>query len=148
MAGRVALSRLRWRRGHGAHAPLGLTCATFESGAVISSVREAAGAEHEVAPGDHIPTVPDVVASLGRIAQLTRHVQLGPTSRPTGRRWLRGDEANETLPLPAIGSPTRPPWCRGALERFYTPGAPRTVEISVRRAVGGDADLDRRSRDE
>ena len=80
-----------------------------------------------------------------------------------GERWLRGDEANEELPLPpytttrlrlgydvhtwavrlsaanvlgrtyaTFGTFNINQGAAGALERFLTPGEPRTITLSVR----------------
>ena len=39
-------------------------------------------------------------AKAGGAPRLTRGLELGLDGRLTGRQWLRGDEANETAPLP------------------------------------------------
>lgn len=87
------------RGGHSVHAAYGFTRATFQSGAEIFSIREAAGAENDVEPGDRLPLVPDHSASAGVSIRVRPSLAAGGEVRYTGRRWLRGDEANETAPL-------------------------------------------------
>ena len=93
-------ARLLVPGGHALTASWALARATFESDAEIFSVREAVGEENEVRPGDRMPLVPAQTAALGALLQLRRNLELAGDARWTGERWLRGDEANETAPLP------------------------------------------------
>ncbi|HEU4628138.1 MAG TPA: TonB-dependent receptor [Gemmatimonadaceae bacterium] len=88
---------------HALYASYALTRATFRTGDVeIFSIREAEGGENVVEPGDRLPLVPDRTLVLGGTVMLPAAVRLGAEGRYTGRRWLRGDEANETAPLPGV----------------------------------------------
>ena len=164
LSGRVALPG-----GHAAHATWATTRATFRSPAELFSVREAAGEENDVEPGDRLPLVPERTASVGATLRLPAGLDAGLEARHTGGRWLRGDEANDTAPLPAVwladanaGWATGPWELRlvvrdvfdrryaafgtfninqaagGTLERFLTPGMPRTIELSLRRRFGAE----------
>lgn len=77
----------------------GLARATFQSDAELFSVREAAGEENVVAPGDRIPLVPDRTLAAGITFHLLPGANVDVQARHVGRRWLRGDEANDTAPL-------------------------------------------------
>jgi outer membrane cobalamin receptor len=78
------------------HATYGATRASFEvDGVEIFSIREEAGRENEVERGDRLPLIPDRTASFTVGLALSRDVDLGLSSRYTGARRLRGDEANE-----------------------------------------------------
>lgn len=93
-----------------AYGSYAFTRGTFQSEAEIFSVREASGQENEVAPGDNLPLIPAHTVSLGATAAF-RALRIGSTARYTGRRWLRGDEANETSPLEAYwGVDARGEW--------------------------------------
>ena len=74
------------------------TRATFQTEAEIFSLREdeEAGVENEIEEGDRLPLVPDQVAKVG--AAWRHAVGLGVSAdlRYVGRRYLRGDEANDT----------------------------------------------------
>jgi iron complex outermembrane recepter protein len=154
---------------HSLYARWALTRATFQtSGVEIFSIREVAGEENEVERGDRLPLVPDQTAAAGASLALPAGVSLGIDGRYTGRRWLRGDEANDTAPLAGYTLwDLRLGWRVGhwevtgvvrnaldrqhatfgtfnlnqgaddALERFLTPGRPRTVQLGVRRSFGG-----------
>ena len=117
-------------------------------------------------PGDHIPLIPAHQLQLGAVWQVTPHFNVGGSFRLVGARWMQGDEANLTRPLAAhtvtdlrIGSaagrwevnavPTNLLDARyaafgtfndnrqdAAVERFFTPGLPRELRVSVRRAFG------------
>jgi iron complex outermembrane recepter protein len=144
------------------------TRATFQvDGIQIFSIREEAGGENEVGRGDRLPLIPDQTGSLGTSLAISRRLELGLTTRYTGERVLRGDEANEEAPLggywvtEARAAYTVAGWEVGALvrnlfdvsyagfgtfnlnqgagdalERFVTPGAPRTFELTLRRQLG------------
>jgi outer membrane receptor protein involved in Fe transport len=86
-------------RGHSAYANYAWTRATFQSAAEIFSIREEAGGENEVEPGDRLPLVPDHQVKFGASFRLPGRIQLGVDARYVGQQWLRGDEANETEPL-------------------------------------------------
>ena len=142
--------------------------ATFQVDDVeIFSIREEAGGENEVEKGDRLPFVPDHSASLGIAVAVHEGLSAGTDARFTGRRFLRGDEANVETPLDGY-------WLTDAhvaaaadgwearlvvrnvfdsryatfgtfnfnqgggdvLERFLTPGTPRTLELVIRRTHG------------
>ncbi len=86
-------------RGHSAYANYAWTRATFQSAAEIFSIREEAGGENEVEPGDRLPLVPDHQVKFGASFRLPARIQLGVDARYVGGQWLRGDEANKTEPL-------------------------------------------------
>jgi outer membrane receptor protein involved in Fe transport len=75
--------------------------ATFQSEAEIFSLREDedAGIENEVEVGDRVPLVPSQVAKVGVAWRHARGLGLAADLRFVGRRFLRGDEANDTSPL-------------------------------------------------
>jgi outer membrane receptor protein involved in Fe transport len=86
-------------RGHAAYANYAWTRATFQSIAEIFSIREEAGGENEVEPGDRLPLVPDHQVKFGASFRLPAGFKLGADARYVGQQWLRGDEANQTEPL-------------------------------------------------
>jgi len=160
-------SRVLLPAGHSLYANYALSRATFRTAADIFSIREAEGGDNQTAPGDRLPLVPDQTLSLGGSLVLSARLRAGADVRYTGRRWLRGDEANETTPLggywvaDARAGYALGPWevqaivrnalgrrydafgtfnlnqgAGGALERFLTPGAPRTLQVVLRRAFG------------
>jgi len=88
-----------FRGGHAAYANYAWTRATFQSVAEIFSIREEAGGENEVEPGDRLPLVPDHQVKFGASVRLPAGFKLGADARYVGQQWLRGDEANETQPL-------------------------------------------------
>lgn len=94
-------ARLRLGGTHDLHASYGATRATFQSTAEIFSIREAVGEENIVAPGDRMPLVPDQTFAIGGAFRVHRAVMAGAEARHVGPRWLRGDEANDTAPLPS-----------------------------------------------
>lgn len=169
-SGAAPRARLEW---YGSYA---WTHATFETAARIFSVRASdtfagrsplAGA-NDVTPGDRIPLVPAYQIKGGTSAGWGRTGRAGLDVRYTGPQWLRGDEANETRPLPpyaaidAHASYMAGPWTLSAtasniagsraaifgtfnenrrtraLERFLTPATARTITITLRRAMGRD----------
>jgi outer membrane receptor protein involved in Fe transport len=121
--------------------------------------------QNDVMPGDRLPLVPAHQAKAGASFHGGR-TSLGLDARYVGPQWLRGDEANETRPLGGFaifdvrGSVDVRNWEIGAtinnlfdmrrasfgtfnenrltgdLERFFTPISPRTVSVSLRRALG------------
>src|SRR5690606_2506689 len=161
----------RWadERGWSVYAGYAFTRATFRTdGLELFSIREAAGRENEVEPGDALPLVPTHAARAGVRAALRRELALGLDARYVGERWLRGDEANEEDPLDdhllfdaeiryrgravelvarvenlldtryaSFGTFNLNQGAGGRLERFLTPGAPRTLRVALRRTIGG-----------
>jgi outer membrane receptor protein involved in Fe transport len=73
------------------------TRATFQSAAVIATARPAADT---VRPGDRFPLTPDHRLALAGTWRIGTALQLDTHVRYTGRQYLRGDESNETDPLP------------------------------------------------
>jgi iron complex outermembrane recepter protein len=151
--------------GHSVWARYALTHATFRIADVeIFSVREHAGAENEIEVGDRLPLVPAHAAAAGVSVKAPGGFGVAVDAQYVGRRYLRGDEANEELPLPShtllnaglsrsVGSLEVELLVRnlgnarhatfgtfnllqssGTVERFLTPGEPRTLTMSVRRA--------------
>jgi outer membrane receptor protein involved in Fe transport len=164
-------SRVVLPAGHMLYANYAATRATFRTAAEIFSIREAEGGENETASGDRLPLVPDQTLTLGGSLALPAGLRAGADARYTGRRWLRGDEANETTPLAgywvtdARAGYALGPWevqavvrnvfdrrydafgtfninqgAGGALERFLTPGMPRTFQLVLRRGFGAEPD--------
>jgi iron complex outermembrane receptor protein len=153
--------------GHALRATYAFTRATFESHAEIFSVREVMGEQNDVVRGSRMPLVPAHTTMLGGDLRLPAGFDLSVSTRYTGARWLRGDEANETEPLAGywladakLGY-SRGAWsveavvnnffdrefatfgtfninqgAGGILERFLTPGEPRTVHVAMRRSFG------------
>jgi iron complex outermembrane recepter protein len=150
------------------------TRATFRTRAEIFSIRaddEFAGSPlagpNAVVVGGRLPLVPAHQAKAGGLVSLPEGFELGLDARYTGEQWLRGDEANETTPLPDYltanlrGGVTRGPWelsavvsnlfdskravfgtfnenrQTGELERFLTPLGARTLRVVLRREFGG-----------
>jgi iron complex outermembrane receptor protein len=105
------------RGGHTVYANYAWTRATFQSEAEIFSIREEAGGENEVEPGDRLPLVPDHQVKFGASVQLPARIQLGVDARYVGEQWLRGDEANETEPLDGwFAADARVTWSAGPWE--------------------------------
>jgi iron complex outermembrane receptor protein len=93
-------SRLALRGGHSLFLNYAYTIATFQVDEIeLFSIREEAGGENEIEEGDRLPLIPDHTLRAGALAALTRGLELGVNASYTGRRWLRGDEANEEEPL-------------------------------------------------
>lgn len=87
-----------------ASAAYGYTRATFQVDDVqIFSIRaeaaESGAVVNRIATGDYLPLVPRHTASLGLSLNVGHGTQFGLELRHTGKRWLRGDEANEEPPL-------------------------------------------------
>lgn len=151
---------------HRVYASWSLTRATFQTrGIELFSIREAIGGENDVEPGDRLPLVPDQTLSAGATIALPLGLDAGLDLRYVGRRWLRGDEANETRPLAGAGAlDARLGWEWGAWElqgivrnvfdrqwatfgtynldqstgdvtRFLTPSQPRQLRVVLRRGV-------------
>jgi iron complex outermembrane receptor protein len=151
------------------------TVATFRDDARLFSARTEArfaasplAGANEVHAGDEIPLVPRHQAKAGAVIRLPDGLEIGLDLRYFGRRWLRGDEANETRPLdPYLVTSSRIGLHRsgweiaaivanvldtraasfgtfnenrrsGTLERFLTPVTGRAVKLAVRREIGGD----------
>jgi iron complex outermembrane recepter protein len=172
------------------HGPLGLpagtwdfgyarTTALFETNAVIFSARsdttlpqnELSGSNRIIA-GSHLPMVPENQLKLGLAVKPTGVLDLALQARWIGAQWMRGDEANETRPLPsytiadaraelevhdwviAIGGTNllnshsaifgtfNENQRTGELERFLTPMNARTVRLSVTRLFGSTEQSD------
>ncbi|MGH7567622.1 MAG: TonB-dependent receptor [Gemmatimonadales bacterium] len=161
--------------GHALSAGYAWTRAAYRAAARIFSLRADAdfamsplAGPNRVAPGDWIPLVPEHQARVGASVRLAEGLEAGLDARYTGRQWLRGDEANETRPLPGYFTvDVRAAWDRGgwgvtvfvanllasrravfgtfnenrqtgALERFFTPMQARALRVVVRRQFGGD----------
>jgi outer membrane receptor protein involved in Fe transport len=92
-------SRAELPGGHALYANYAYTRATFQTEADIFSIREEAGGENDVEPGDRFPLVPAHTLRAGADLRLPRGFALGVDARHTGAQWLRGDEANVTAPL-------------------------------------------------
>jgi iron complex outermembrane receptor protein len=159
------------------YANYALTHATFRGPAEIFSIRadtafsgSSLAGPNAVSVGDRLPTIPDHQVKLGGLLSLPAGVQFGVDARYFGKQWLRGDEANETLPLSGyfvanarVGY-TREKWevsavvnnlfdshhpifgtfnenrQTGVLERFLTPLNARTFKLVVRRSFGSAPD--------
>jgi outer membrane cobalamin receptor len=150
------------------------TRATFGDEARLFSVRTEErfaaspfAGSNEVSPGDELPLVPAHQAKLGATARLPGSLDVALDLRYFGRRWLRGDEANETRPLdPYVVANARAgvqlrDWeiaaivtnvldaraatfgtfnenrRTGTLERFLTPVSGRALKLALRREIGG-----------
>ena len=151
------------------------TRGTFRTEADIFSIRaddafatSPLAGDNAVAVGDHLPLVPAHQVKGGGLITLPWGFELGLDARYTGEQWLRGDEANQTTPLPGYfvanlrAGVTRGPWevsavlnnlfdsqravfgtfnenrRTGQLERFLTPLGARTLRVVLRREFGGD----------
>ena len=102
----------RFPANHSVYLNYSFTRATFQSEAEIFSIRsiEAEGGEeeavtnpfpveNEVTPGNRLPLVPDHVIKGGATVRIGRYFYAGADARYTGKRYLRGDEANVTSQL-------------------------------------------------
>lgn len=75
------------------------TRATFQTaGIALFSIRQEAGAGNEVSRGDRMPLIPADASVLGVTVPFGA-LTVGVEARHTGRRFLRGDEANQEAPL-------------------------------------------------
>lgn len=125
-----------------------------------------------MAVGDRLPLVPGHQVKVGGLATLPAGLELGLDARYTGEQWLRGDEANQTEPLPGYftanlrAGVSRGPWevsavltnlfdnkravfgtfnenrQNGELERFLTPLGARSLRVVLRREFGGASSSD------
>jgi iron complex outermembrane receptor protein len=86
--------------GHMLYANYAWTRATFQTEADIFSLREAFGGENTTAPGDRLPLVPEHQVKGGVNLRFPVGLRAGADVRWIGEQYLRGDEANETAPLP------------------------------------------------
>lgn len=156
------------------YANYAFTRATFRTAAEIFSIRAGdafvgaplAGANN-VTEGDRLPLVPNHQVKVGGLLALPGGLQLGVDARYTGEQWLRGDEANETVPLAAyLVTNVRLGWSQakwevsaivanvfnshrpvfgtfnenrqnGTLERFLSPLTARSFKLVARRGFGG-----------
>jgi hypothetical protein len=114
-----------------------------------------------------LPLVPNHQVKFGGLLTLPVGLQFGVDVRYVGQQWLRGDEANETIPLEGYfitnlrAGFSRANWeisaivanafdyqgaifgtfnenrQSGALERFLTPMNARSLKFVVRRGFGG-----------
>jgi outer membrane cobalamin receptor len=73
------------------------TRATFETPAVIATARSASDS---VRPGDRFPLTPAQRFAFAGTWRIGGAIQLDAHVGYTGRQYLRGDESNETAPLP------------------------------------------------
>jgi outer membrane receptor protein involved in Fe transport len=89
--------------GHSVYANYAWTRATFQSEAEIFSIREDEdlGIENEVSPGDKFPLVPEHQVKAGFNLRFPFGLRAGADLRWIGEQFLRGDEANDTAPLPS-----------------------------------------------
>jgi outer membrane receptor protein involved in Fe transport len=85
--------------GHTLYANYSYTKATFQSSAVIFSVREDFGGDNTAEPGDELPLVPNHQLKGGGSFVLPHGFFCGADGRYIGTQWLRGDEANQTSKL-------------------------------------------------
>lgn len=150
------------------------TRATFESPVTIFSQRSDSDfvanplfGDNAVRAGDRLPLVPAHQLKAGLLARVLGPASLGVDARYVGRQWLRGDEANQTMPLEPYAvfgaragvdfggwevsaiadnlfDSTRAVFGtfnvnrqNGQLERFLTPLNARTLKLVLRRQIGG-----------
>ena len=150
------------------------TRATFQNREEIFSARadddveeSDLSGENVVSPGDVLPMIPEHQTKFGASYDHLSGVSLGFDGRLLGGQWLRGDEANESLPLDGYfvtngrASFRFEPWAiewiihnmfntdnamfgtfnvnqgSGELERFLTPINGRSLRFVLRRSFGG-----------
>jgi iron complex outermembrane recepter protein len=161
-------ARYYFPQGHTVYANYAYTRATFQvDGVEIFSIREEAGGENEVERGDRFPLVPNHRLGGGGLFRLPGGLALGLDARYVGEQYLRGDEANDELPLDGyFTADARFGWELGrwevsgivtnlfdsdhatfgtfninqstdALERFLTPAQPRQFKLIFQRSFGG-----------
>jgi outer membrane receptor protein involved in Fe transport len=162
--------------GHTLYANYAYTLGTFEESQQIFSARADADpnsplfGENIVQPGDHLPSTPANTVRAGASFKLPQGITAGLDIRYTGPQWLRGDEANETAPLPSYTiANARVGWqwkqwsilgivgnvfntkravfgtfnqnaTTGDVERFLTPAQARQLKVVVRRSFGARGD--------
>ena len=159
-----------WPWGGVFYASYAYTRASFRTAADIFSPRSDSAhvaspyfGDNAVEAGDRMPLVPAHQGKAGASIPLGRGLDAGVDARYTGRQWLRGDEANETTPLPGyLTANVRVEWGLGAwsvagivtnvfnakqavfgtfnenrqtgeLERFLTPLHARAMKLILRR---------------
>ena len=152
------------------------TRATFQKREEIFSARaddevkqSPLSGKNVVSPGDFLPMIPEHQTKFGASYDHPLGVSLGFDGRFFGGQWLRGDEANESLPLDgyfvtngrvAFGfDPWAIEWIihnmfntddamfgtfnlnhgNGELERFLTPINGRSLKFVLRRSFRGDS---------
>jgi len=151
------------------------TRATFQTQAQLFSPRETADPTsplfglNNIQPGDRVPLVPDHTVRFGGQVRLPKSLEAALDARFTGHQWLRGDEANETSPLPTyFTADVRLGWTwadwevqgivanvfnsryatfgtfnenrqTGEVERFLTPGMTRNLKLIIRRSFGRES---------
>lgn len=150
------------------------TRGTFRTPAELFSIRaddafagSPLAGDNAVQVGDRLPLIPGHQVKAGGLLTLREGVEIGLDTRYTGEQWLRGDEANQTAPLPGYfvanlrAGITRGPWELSAvldnvfdskravfgtfnenrqtreLERFLTPLDARALRVVLRREFGG-----------
>jgi outer membrane receptor protein involved in Fe transport len=86
--------------GHRAYLNYAWTRATFQSEVEVFSIREEFGGENTTEPGDQFPLVPEHQVKGGLSLRFPVGLRAGLDARWIGSQYLRGDEANETAPLP------------------------------------------------
>lgn len=155
------------------------TRATYQSAADIFSIRSdsrfAGGplaGDNAITPGARLPSVPNHQVKAGALVRLDRWLDAGLDGRYTGTQWLRGDEANQTRPLPgyftasaraglsfgawevntvlsnlfnshrAIFGTFNQNRQSGTLERFLTPMNARALKVVISRGFGGAGGAD------
>lgn len=160
--------------GHRLYGNYAYTRATFRTEEIeIFSLREEADpasplfGENEIEVGSRIPLVPGHQIRAGATVTLPAGFHAGLDARYTGKQWLRGDEANETEPLPGYAvADLRLEWEgerwgvsglvtnlfdskravfgtfnenreTGEVERFLTPLQARAFKLIVRRSFSG-----------
>lgn len=162
--------------GHTLYANYAYTLGTFEESRQIFSARADADpssplfGENIVQPGDHLPSTPANTVRAGASFKLPAGLTAGLDVRYTGPQWLRGDEANETAPLPSYAiANARLAWqwkewsilgivsnvfntkravfgtfnqneTTDEVERFLTPAQARQLKVVVRRSFGAGRD--------
>lgn len=102
----------RFPANHSVYLNYAFTRASFQSPAEIFSIRSLEQGDEEgedvinpfpadnaVRAGDRLPLVPNHLLKGGVTARIGRYFYLGADARYTGKRYLRGDEANVTAPL-------------------------------------------------
>jgi outer membrane receptor protein involved in Fe transport len=157
------------------YANYAFTRATFRDPAEIFSIRADDGfagaplsGPNDVADGDRLPLVPDHQIKVGGLLRLPVGLEFGVDARYTGEQWMRGDEANETVPLESYvvtnlrAGFSMADWeisaivanvfdshepvfgtfnenrQTGTLERFLTPMNARSFKFVVRRTFGDE----------
>jgi outer membrane receptor protein involved in Fe transport len=95
---------LRWTSSAGAqvYVNYGYTSATFETTALLSTGREPGN--ETVMPGDRMPMIPNHRVNAGiAVPALKNRLRFRVDGRYVGEQFLRGDEENVEVRLPAYG---------------------------------------------